>query len=385
MYDLRFRFVEVYERAVQSVLNIQPFSEDITKPIPSPLFTNTSLPYNSISDKMPGETSTATLNHLHPNEPPNPYKDFSVNGLLKPKPFSHPNSAFQSPNGSIGYGDFGRGPLSDHYRSPMSDFSMRSPNFPGQTPPQYPVSFDPAAYSNFFNSFLSEKYFRQSPQNLSPSSYQDFPWFSPSPFYKHLQYAPRPNMNWSSNNGDVHRPSSRTETASIKKSPNMSKSSSPNISNKSESPSSGCKVSIKKEPKLIKQESSTDEDLPPPKRSRKEDRKLKKEMKNKSDDDVSKINCTSSIKDDLYTPNGKKTPSQDKKSKPKSLKYRPYRLRKRQSDTQLEKAQEALRPKYVLKEMHTNICTPQEMFLGELGLRRILSEIKTEKIDDKAN
>ncbi|XP_057306862.1 uncharacterized protein LOC130645034 [Hydractinia symbiolongicarpus] len=106
------------------------------------------------------------------------------------------------------------------------------------------------------------------------------------------------------------------------------------------------------------------------------------------DDELKKIYKNKKTADKIKPPTVRSNSAQEKKSKLKeSLKYRPYTLRQRalilKKESKLGRLKPPEQPKFILKELKGKSVTKKELFLGWLGLRRILKRLDKKEKDVK--
>ena len=206
----------------------------------------------------------------------------------------------------------------------------------------------------FFSQFLSDQASLYQPNSFY--SHADFPWLHPSYLYDpHYRYSP-PYYYYGEHDG-------HTKVHSIEENAKSHKVQEHTINSRM------TLNTLKKEKDPI---FST---------GRKEDEINDDIIEEDSpDEEVKKIIKHKKVSDRIKS-TGKCTPSQERKNKIKeSLKYRPYSLRQRVKASKkakkiAEKIKKPLSPKYILKALNLKTSTKKELFLGQLGLRKILKRI----------
>ena len=225
---------------------------------------------------------------------------------------------------------------------------------------------------SFFAQFLSDQTFLSQHQPHSYYSPADFPWLYPSYMYEKYYQAHLPYYYY----GDYHSENINepvtTNTKEEKEEENqkqvltqekVEEEPSPTI-NEQNSFRMKLNTVASEQVNIIKEEIKEQEPVSSP-----STQDVKKKSKNKKDPEKIKTTATT-------TATTKENPVQPKKIKIKEcLKYRPYSLRQRVKALKKAKKIAHLKPKppkYVLKDMNAKNLTKKEIFLGYLGLRRIL-------------
>ena len=375
IFCLIFSFSELYETAVQNILNIKALSCDLAnETTPSPSYSDIDKPFRRYLDKTV-DLEKDTINELSQYYYGERKRSYDGEPSYKNQPFEKLVSQFPPSvvNQTIKKAQPDESSVPVSYYSQLFDFKSELKSETTTTnsnASKIQKKHSEVDNKNFFSQFLSD----QATHNQARPyfSHADFPWLHPSHFYdQHYRYS-LPYYYYGEQQDRQSVINGYTKSHPIDDQIKESKSHAPNEHfHKSRMTLN----TIKREKDPLLQESKKEE--------------IVDVMEAISpDEEVKKITKIKKVSYKIKS-SGKCTPSQERKNKIKeSLKYRPYSLRQRVKASKKAKklAAEMKKPpapKYILKDLNVKTSTRKEMFLGQLGLRKILKRIDRKELPEK--